>query len=79
MEEYVRRDVHVNLAKNWFSLLKRGVTGTFHHVSSQHLGRYVNEFQFRFNNRKVEDSVRAMFAIRGAEGKRLIYKDVIGK
>jgi len=65
----------VNLAENWFSLLKRGVTGTFHHVSSQHLDRYVDEFQFRFNNRKVEDSVRAMLAIKGAEGKRLMYKE----
>ena len=76
-KEYVRGDVHVNLAENWFSLLKRGVMGTFHHVSEQHLDRYVSEFQFRFNNRKVEDSVRAVLAIRGAEGKRLVYKDTV--
>jgi len=55
---------------------KRGINGTFHHVSRQHLDRYIGEFQFRFNNRKVEDSVRAVLAVKGAEGKRLVYKEI---
>ena len=73
--EYVRGEVHINFAENWFSLLKRGITGTFHHVSSQHLDRYAGEFQYRYNNHKVSDSARAKNAIRGAEGKRLMYKE----
>lgn len=79
IREYVRGDVHVNLAENWFSLLKRGVMGTFHHVSEKHLDRYVDEFQFRFNNRKVTDGERAQKALKGIEGKRLMYKDAMAK
>jgi len=71
----VRGDVHTNIAENWFSLLKRGVTGTFRHVSEQHLDRYVGEFQFRFNNRHVDDGERTIKALRSTEGKRLMYKD----
>ena len=77
--EHARGDVHVNLAENWFSLLKRGVNGTFHHVSEQHLDRYVGEFQFRYNNRKVSDGERTRRAIEGIEGKRLVYKETINK
>lgn len=73
--EYISGEVHVNLAKNWFSLLKRGITGTFRHISRQHLDRYVGEYQYRYNNRKESDSTRSKNAIRGAEGKRLIYKE----
>lgn len=45
--EYARGNVHTNTAESWFALLKRGVYGTFHHVSDQHLDRYVAEFAFR--------------------------------
>ncbi|MCC6450533.1 MAG: IS1595 family transposase [Candidatus Aureabacteria bacterium] len=74
-DEYVRGDVHVNNAESYFALLKRGVHGIFHHVSREHLGRYCDEFSFRWNNRKVTDGERTIAAIRGAEGKRLMYSD----
>jgi transposase-like protein len=73
--EYVRDDVHTNTVEGWFSLLKRGVTGTFHHVSEQHLDRYVNEFVYRYNNREITDTERAKKAVRATEGKRLVYKE----
>lgn len=50
--------------------------GTFHHVSDKHLDRYVDEFVFRFNNRKVEDGERMVKAIKKVAGKRLIYKEL---
>lgn len=77
--EHARGDVHVNLAENWFSLLKRGVNGTFHHVIEQHLDRYVGEFQFLYNNRKISDGERARRAIEGIEGKRLVHKGTINQ
>lgn len=67
--------IHVNNAESYFALLKRGVHGTFHHVSKKHLGRYCDEFSFRWSQRKVTDGERAAKAIRQAEGKRLIFKD----
>ncbi len=48
--EYVRGDAYTNTLEGWFSLLKRGVNGTFHHVSEQHLDRYVNEVAFRLQS-----------------------------
>ncbi len=75
--DYVRGDVYTNTAEGWFALLKRGVMGTFHHVSEQHLDRYVNEFAFLYNARKITDGERAQKAMRGAEGKRLVYKETI--
>ena len=49
-KEYVRGDAHVNGAESYFALLKRGVHGTFHHVSRTHLGRYCDEFSFRWSH-----------------------------
>jgi transposase-like protein len=72
--EYVNGDANTNTAESYFALLKRGVHGTFHHVSKEHLGRYCDEFSFRWNNRTVEDGQRAVEAIKGMVGKRLIYK-----
>lgn len=62
-----------------FALLKRGVHGTFHHVSKAHLGRYCDEFSFRWDNRKVTDGERAVEAVKGMSGKRLKYKALVGK
>jgi ISXO2-like transposase domain len=78
-DEYVRLGgfVHVNSAENYFSIFKRGVIGTFHHISEQHLDRYLAEFDFRYNNRSklgVEDAERTEKAIGGAAGKRLYYQ-----
>jgi len=72
--QYVRGDVHVNSAESFFALLKRGVHGTFHHVSKQHLHRYCDEFGFRWDHRKATDGERTVEAIRGATGKRLMYQ-----
>lgn len=71
--EYSRDGVNTNTAESFFALLKRGVYGTFHSVSKQHLHRYCEEFSFRWNNRDVTDGDRTEAAIRGAEGKRLTY------
>jgi len=73
--QYVRGDVHVNSAESFFALLKRGVHGTFHHVSKQHLHRYCDEFGFRWDHRKVTDGKRTVAAIRGGAGKRLLYRE----
>lgn len=73
--EYARGDVTVNTAEAFFSLLKRGIVGTFHHVSRKHLHRYVSEFEFRWGTRKMEDGARLVRAIRATEGKRLTYRE----
>jgi len=70
--EYVRGDACTNTLEGWFSMLKRGVNGTFHHVREQHLDRYVGEFVYRYNNRKITDAKRAEKAIKKIEGKRLV-------
>ena len=72
--EYLRGEVHSNTAESYFALLKRGIHGTFHHVSVGHLPRYCDEFSFRWNHRKVTDGERTNAALRAAEGKRLIYR-----
>jgi hypothetical protein len=72
--EYVRGDIHSNTVEGFFSLLKRGIIGTFHAVSKQHLHRYVDEFAFRYNTRKNNDGERVVLAIKSADGKRLMYK-----
>ena len=77
--EYVNGCAYTNTAESWIALLKRGIMGSFHHVSEEHLDRYANEFSFRWNNRKATDGERAVTAIRGIEGKRLYYKDPIKK
>jgi transposase-like protein len=53
--DYVRGEVHTNSIESFWSLLKRGVVGTYHNVSAKYLPFYLNEFSFRFNNRKNED------------------------
>ncbi len=47
--EYVRGDAHTNTIEGYFAILKRGIIGTYHHVSEQHLKRYLAEFDFRYN------------------------------
>src|SRR5882757_11099286 len=59
--EYVRGDVHTNTIEGYFSILKRGIIGTYHHVSPKHLKRYLAEFDFRYNERMalgVSDEAR---------------------
>ncbi len=75
--EYVNGDISTNTVESYFALLKRGVTGTFHHISKKHLPRYCDEFAFRWNQREVTDGQRAVAAIQGIEGKKLTYSKII--
>lgn len=73
-KEYVRGNVHTNTVEGFFGLFKRGIIGSFHHVSKGHLHRYCDEFEFRYNRRFITDGERAAQIILGAEGKRLTYR-----
>ncbi len=75
--EFVRGDVHTNTLEGFFSILKRGLIGTYQHVDKKHLGRYLAEFDFRMNNRAalgVSDAERTDILMKGIEGKRLTYR-----
>lgn len=77
--EYVRKAgfVHSNSAESFFAIIKRGVYGTYHSISEAHMHRYLAEFDFGFNNRKalgIEDEARAEKLLKGAKGKRLMYR-----
>jgi transposase-like protein len=85
--EYVRGDAHTNTVEGYFSILKRGIIGTFHHVSAHRLHRYTTEFDFRYNHRETkikvdgkwmkvgfDDSERTIAALKGISGKRLTYR-----
>jgi transposase-like protein len=75
--EYARDGVHVNTAEGYFSVFKRGMIGTYQHVESQHLHRYVAEFDFRQSTREklgVNDTMRTEIALQGFKGKRLTYQ-----
>jgi transposase-like protein len=72
--EYVRGDVFTNTVESSFSLLKRGVVGTFHSISEKHLPLYLAEFDHRWNLRNVTDGERTVQGLKMAEGKRLMYK-----
>ena len=79
IQEYARRDpdgviVSTNTAESFFCLLKRGHYGVFHQLSKKHLHRYCTEFGFRWDRRRVSDGERMVDAIKGAEGKRLMYR-----
>jgi len=74
-KEYVRGIVHTNFAECYFSLLKRGILGTFHHVSREHLQRYLHEFDFRWNRRDDETAENLNAVLRQAIGQRLLYRD----
>jgi transposase-like protein len=75
--EYARGDVSTNRVEGYFGVFKRGMRGTYQHCGSQHLQRYLDEFDFRYSNRAklgVNDTERAALAIKGAAGKRLTYR-----
>jgi transposase-like protein len=76
IKEYVKGTVHTNNIENFWSLLKRGIIGIYHQVSAKHLHRYCDEFQFRYNARKISDTSRFTLALSQCEG-RLMYKDLI--
>jgi transposase-like protein len=88
--EYVRGNVYTNTIEGFFSIFKRGVIGTFHHVSEQHLQRYLHEFDFRYNHRETRvkdadgkwmkagysDAERAAILLKGISHKRLTYRRI---
>jgi transposase-like protein len=73
-KEYARGDVTTNTVEGFFSILKRGLNGIYHSVSKEHLHRYLAEYEFRYNNRELQDGQRISAAIKASEGKRLMYK-----
>jgi transposase-like protein len=76
-KEYVRDGVHTNTLEGFFSVFKRGMVGTYQHCGEQHLQRYLVEFDFRQNNRAklgIDDTMRAVKALEGIQGKRLTYR-----
>ena len=81
--EYVRGGVwHTNTVEGYFSILKRGIIGTYHHVSQQHLKRYLAEFDYRYNEReglKVSDFERFQKSLPGIVGRRLTYRRTRGE
>ena len=78
-KEYVRREngvcVTTNGVEGFFANLKRGINGVYHHVGKKHLHRYLSEFDFRYNSRKLTDGQRSLMAVKGANGKRLMLRD----
>ena len=76
-KEYARDDVHVNSAEGFFGLFKRGFNGIYQHCREKHLHRYLSEYDFRYNHRirlGFTDMGRTIAAVKGAEGKRLTYR-----
>lgn len=73
--EYVRGNVHSNTVEGFFSIVKRGINGIYHAVSKEHLHRYMSEYEFRYNNRALDDGDRTAAAIKASEGKRLMYRE----
>ncbi len=77
-ECYVKGAVHTNGLENFWSLLKRGINGTYVSVEPFHLFRYLDEQAFRFNHRKLNDAARFLLAALGIIGQRLTYKALTG-
>jgi transposase-like protein len=77
--EYVRGDVTTNTVEGFFGVLKRGLRGIYQHVGSDHLHRYINEFEFRYNHRvalEINDVERAQLLLEGISGKRLTCRRI---
>ena len=66
---------HTKRARFGFALVKRGIIGTYHNVSKEYLHRYLWQFDFVWNTRKMNDGERTISAIKSAEGKRLMYSE----
>jgi transposase-like protein len=74
-DEYVRGAFwYTNTVESYFALLKRGIMGSFHNISEAHLFRYLAEFDFRHNTRAMSDAERGDALLKGAQGKRLMYR-----
>src|ERR1700677_543875 len=78
-ERYVEGNVHTNGIENFWSLLKRSLKGTYVSVEPFHLFRSLDEQAFRYNSRKGNDAARFVQALNGVTGRRVTYKELIGK
>jgi transposase-like protein len=78
-ESYVQGNVHTNTIENFWSLLKRGLKGTYIAVEPFHLFRYLDEQAFRYNERKNDDGGRFLEVLNGLTGRRLTYQKLTGK
>jgi len=71
-KKYVRHEngksIHTNTVEGFFSILKRGIIGVYHHVGKQHLHRYLSEFDLGYNAREITDGERALLAVKGVAG-----------
>jgi transposase-like protein len=76
---YVDGQIHTNGLENFWSLVKRSITGTYVSAEPFHLFRYLDEQGYRFNNRKLRDAERFDEAVRGIIGKRLTFDELTGK
>ncbi|MBI3699025.1 MAG: IS1595 family transposase [Afipia sp.] len=73
-KEYARGDVNTNTVEGFFGIFKRGMRGNYQHCAEKNLHRYLAEFEFRYNTRTITDGERAALAVKGADGKRLTYR-----
>jgi transposase-like protein len=78
-KEYARGNAHTNTAESSHALVKRGIIGIYHNVSREYLHRYLWQYDFLWNNRKMNDGERTVLAIQSAEGKRLMYRKPQGR
>ncbi|MCY4436326.1 MAG: IS1595 family transposase [Chloroflexi bacterium] len=76
-KEYVREQIHTNGIESFWSMLKRGYVGTYHHMSVKHLDRYVTEFAGRHNDRPSNTIDQMRHMVQNMQGKRLRYQDLI--
>ncbi len=74
--QYVKGDTYTNTLEGYYSIFKRGMVGTYQHCGESHLQRYVSEFDFRYNGRKLNDNERRDAALKGISGKRLTYRRI---
>ena len=75
--QYVEGEVHTNGLESHWSMFKRGIIGTYHHISPKHTERYAVEFAGRHNNRPLDTEDQMAVMAKGADGKRLRYADLI--
>jgi len=79
VREYARHvdglTVTTNTVEGYFSIIRRGIDGVYHHVGRQYLGQYLREFDFRYNVRKLNDRDRNIVALKKTRGKRLMLKE----
>ena len=75
--EYVRDQAHINGVESFWSMLKRGYYGTYHRMSPKHLQKYTDEFSGRHNMRELDTLTQMVVMVRGLDGKRLCYKDLV--